>query len=153
MLGQMPFDSHQAPARQTVLYISLSANCWQILQHAAMQEITTKQHVARPPPQHLAALCKLLMCCWLVLLSCGGAWAASSSNSPNQSAQFEEAARQRATLCNSLLDELPVPAAPDIVAEQLRQTIQRTQDKALQAKLRNAYLRYLGCRADIPQEH
>lgn len=149
----MPFDSHRTPVWQTVLYISLSANWWQILQHAAMREITTKQHVATPPPQHRAALYKLLMCCWLVLLSSSGAWAALSSNSPNHSAQFEEAARQRTTLCHSLPDELPVPAAPDIVAEQLRQTIQRTQDKALQAKLRNAYLRYLGCQADIPQEH
>lgn len=153
MLGQIPFDSHRIPVRQTVLYISLSANWRQILQHVAMQEIITKQHVATPPPQHRAALCKLLMCCWLVLLSSVGAWAASSSNSPNHSGQFEEAARKRATLCNSLPDKLPVPAAPDIVAEQLRQTIQRTQDKALQAKLRNAYLRHLGCRADIPRQH
>ena len=118
-----------------------------------MREISAKQHVARPPPQHRATLCKLLTCCWLVSLSSGGAWAASSSNSPKHSAQFAEAALQRATLCHSLPDELPVPAAPDIVAEQLRQTIQLTQDKALQAKLRNAYLRYLRCQADIPREH
>ena len=118
-----------------------------------MREITTKQHVATPPPQYRAALCKLLMSCWLVLLSCGYAQAASSSNSPNNSAQFEEAGQQRTTLCNLLPDELPVPDAPDIVAEQLRQTIQRTQDKALQAKLRIAYLRYLGCWPDIPQKH
>ena len=153
MLGQIPFDSHRTPVWQTVLYIHLNANWRQILQHAAMQEITTKQHVATPSPHRQAALCKVLMCCWLVLLSSGYARAASSSNVPNNSAQLEEAARQSATLCNSLPDELPVPAAPDIVAEQLRQTIQRTQDKALQAKLRNAYLRYLGCRADIPQQH
>ena len=118
-----------------------------------MQEITTKQPVATPPPHHRGALCKVLMFCWLVLLSSGYARAASSSNSINNSTQLEEAARQSATLCNSLPDELPVPAAPDIVAAQLRQTIQRTQDKALQAKLRIAYLRYLGCWADIPQQH
>ena len=153
MLGQMPFDSHRTPVWQTVLFISLSANWRQILQHAAMREIATKQHVATPPPQHRAALCKLLMCCWLVLLSSSGAWAALSSDSPNHSAQFEEAAPQRTTLCHSLPDELPVPAAQDMVAAHLRQTIQRTQDKALQAKLRTAYLRYLGCQADIPQEH
>ena len=118
-----------------------------------MQETTTKQHVATPPPHHRGALGKVLMCCWLVLLSSSYARAASSSNPPNNSAQVEEAARQSATLCNSLPDELPVPAAPDIVAEQLRQMIQRTQDKALQAKLRIAYLRYLGCETDISQEH
>ena len=153
MLGQIPFDSHRTPVWQTVFYICLSANWRQILQHAAMQETTTKQHVATPPPHHRGALGKVLMCCWLVLLSSGYARAASSSNPPNNSAQLQEAARQSATLCNSLPDELPVPAAPDIVAEQLRQTIQRTQDKALQAKLRIAYLRYLGCWADIPQQH
>ena len=118
-----------------------------------MQEITTNQHSATPPPHYLGALCKVLMCCWLVLLSSGYARAASSSNPPNNSAQLEEAALQRPTLCDSLLDELPVPAAPDIVAKQLRQTIQRTQDEALQAELRIAYLRYLGCWADIPQQH
>ena len=153
MLGQMRFDSHLTPEWQTVLYLCLSANWRQILQHAAMQAKTTRQHVATPPPHHRGALCKVLMCCWLILLASGYVRAAPSSNPPKNSAQFEEAARQNATLCNSLPDELPVPAAPDIVAEQLRQTIQRTRDKALQAKLRIAYLRYLGCWADIPQQH
>lgn len=41
---------------------------------------------------------------------------------------------------------LPVVDAQDIVAEQLRKTIHDTPEKALREKLRQAYLRYLGCR-------
>lgn len=148
----MPFDSHQTPARQLVLYIHLNANWRQILQHAVMQKTTKRQHVASRPPDCRATLCKLLMCCWPVLLTSGDAWAALLSDSPNDLAHFEETVRQRATPCDLSPDELPVPTAPDIVAKQLRQTIQRTQDAALQAKLRNAYLHYLGCQADISRE-
>ena len=156
MLGQMPFDSHRTPARQTVLYLSLGANWPQILQHAVMQEMKPRQHAATPatpPTRCRAALCKLLMCYLLVLLSPSNAWAAMLSVSPNDSAQIDETTQQRTALCAALPDELPVPTAPDVVAEQLRQTIQRTQDTALQAKLRNAYLHYLGCRADIRPEN
>ena len=39
---------------------------------------------------------------------------------------------------------------PDIVAEQLRLTIERTEDAALQRKLRSAYLHYLGCLSNTP---
>ena len=148
----MPFDSHQTPARQLVLYIHLNANWRQILQHAVMQKTTKRQHVASRPPDCRATLCKLLMCCWLVLLTSGDAWAALLSDSPNDLAHFEETVRQRSTPCDLSPDELPEPTAPDIVAKQLRQTIQRTQDAALQAKLRNAYLHYLGCQADISRE-
>ena len=148
----MPFDSHQTPARQSVLYIHLNANWRQILQRAVMQKTTKRQHVASRPPEYRATLYKLLMCCWLVLLTSGDAWAALLSDSPNDLAHFEETVRQRSTPCDLSPDELPVPTAPDIVAKQLRQTIQRTQDAALQAKLRNAYLHYLGCQADISRE-
>ena len=148
----MTIDSHQTPARQLVLYIRLNVNWRQILHHSVMQKTTKRQRFVSAPPDRGATLCKLLMCCWLALLTFGDAWAASLSDSPNDLAHFEETVRQRSTPCDLSPDELPVPTAPDIVAKQLRQTIQRTQDAALQAKLRNAYLHYLGCQADISRE-
>ena len=148
----MPFDSHQTPARQLFLYIHLNASWRQILQYAVRQKATKRQHVASRPPDCRATLCKLLMRCWLVLLASGDAWAASLSDSTHDVAHFVETARQRSTLCDLSPDGLPVPTAPDIVAEQLRQTIHRTKDAAMRAKLRNAYVRYLGCQTDISRE-
>lgn len=40
---------------------------------------------------------------------------------------------------------LPRPLRPDIVAEQLHQTIERTGEPELRDKLKAAYLQHLGC--------
>ncbi len=40
---------------------------------------------------------------------------------------------------------LPIIDATDLVAEQLRNTIASTSEPVLRSKLRQAYLRYLGC--------
>lgn len=40
---------------------------------------------------------------------------------------------------------LPLPPNPDIAAEQLRRTIERTSEPELRSKLKAAYLRHLGC--------
>jgi hypothetical protein len=56
-------------------------------------------------------------------------------------------------LCDLKSERLPIPPTPDIVAEQLRLTIERTEDAALQRKLRSAYLHYLGCLSSTPPEN
>ena len=40
---------------------------------------------------------------------------------------------------------LPLPPRPDIAAEQLQRTIERTAEPELHSKLKAAYLRHLGC--------
>ena len=40
---------------------------------------------------------------------------------------------------------LPLPPRPDITAEQLQRTIERTAEPELHSKLKAAYLRHLGC--------
>ena len=40
---------------------------------------------------------------------------------------------------------LPLPPSPDIAAEQLQRTIERTTEPELHSKLKAAYLRHLGC--------
>ena len=42
--------------------------------------------------------------------------------------------------------ELPAPNKSDIVAQQQRLAIERTEDQVLRTKLRQAYFHYLGCR-------
>ena len=53
---------------------------------------------------------------------------------------------------------LPIIDAADLVAEQLRNTIDSTAEPVLRTKLRQAYLRYLGClkpegNTPVPQDH
>ena len=113
----------------------MGANRRQILQHVVMQK-----PISRLPLWFSLAL--LAPCC---------AVAKALANEPVGSTHPSvTASKQDPSLCNLKSERLPIPPTPDIVAEQLRLTIERTEDAALQRKLRSAYLRYLGCRSDTP---
>ena len=89
--------------------------------------------------------------CYLVFLAPCYAVAEALSNEPVGNTQPPEtASEQDPSLCDLKSQRLPIPPTPDIVAEQLRLTIEHTEDAALQRKLRSAYLHYLGCLSNTP---
>jgi hypothetical protein len=113
----------------------MGANRPQILQHVVMQK----------------QISRLRLWCCLVLLGPCCAVAEALANEPVGSTHPSvTASKQDPSLCDLKSERLPIPPRPDIVAEQLRLTIERTEDAALQRKLRSAYLHYLGCLSNTP---
>jgi len=112
----------------------MGANRRQILQHVVMQK----------------QISRLRLWCCLVLLGPCCAVAEALANEPVGTHPSVTASKQDPSLCDLKSKRLPVPPVPDIVAEQLRLTIERTEDAALQRKLRSAYLHYLGCLSNTP---
>ena len=94
---------------------------------------------------------RLRLWCCIVLLSPCCAAAETLEHQPLGIAHLSvTASKQNPSLCDLKPERLPIPTTPDIVAEQLRLTIERTEDAALQRKLRSAYLHYLGCLSNTP---
>jgi hypothetical protein len=116
----------------------MGANRRQILQHVVMQK----------------QISRLRLWCCLVLLGPCCAVAEALANEPVGSTHPSvTASKQDPSLCDLKSERLPIPPTPDIVAEQLRLTIERTEDAALQRKLRSAYLHYMGCLSSTPPEN
>ena len=113
----------------------MGANRRQILQHVVMQK----------------QISRLRLWCCLVLLGPCCAVVEALANEPVGSTQPSvTASKKDPSLCDLKSERLPIPPTPDIVAEQLRLSIERTEDAALQKKLRSAYLHYLGCLSNTP---
>ena len=110
--------------------LQMGAKRRQILQHVVMRKQISRLRL-------WSSLALLAPCC---------AVAEALSNAPLGNTQPPEtASTQDPSLCDLKSQRLPIPPTPDIVAEQLRLTIELTEDAALQRKLRSAYLHYLGC--------
>lgn len=127
-----PDDSRFTPSATRLAFASLQmgAKRRQILQHGVMQKRISRLRL-------WSCLALLAPCC---------AVAEALSNEPVGNTQPPEtASEQDPSLCDLKSQRLPIPPTPDIVAEQLRLTIENTEDAALQRKLRSAYLHYLGC--------
>ena len=112
----------------------MGANRRQILQHVVMQKQISRLR---------------LWCCLALLAPCCPV-VETLANEPVGTHPSVTASKQDPSLCDLKSERLPIPPAPDIVAEQLRLTIERTEDAALQRKLRSAYLHYLGCLSNTP---
>ena len=132
-----PDDSRFTPSatRLAVASLQTGAKRQQILQHIVMQKQISRLRL-------WSCLALLAPCCVV---------AEALSNEPVGNTQPPEtASEQDPSLCDLKSERLPIPPTADIVAEQLRLTIERTVDAALQKKLRSAYLHYLGCLSNTP---